>query len=161
MSIVHARIDYRLIHGQVITKWLKRSDANKIIVIDDPLSHDPFLAEVYKMAAPSGVEVIMTSIEDVLQRWNSNNFYEGKLLILFKSIDSALQTIQGGLMLEELQVGGVENTPGRKIVFNQISLNHEDADKLQIIEDKNIKVYFQTIPEEDPASLQKIKNKLP
>ncbi len=23
MSIVHARIDYRLIHGQVITKWLK------------------------------------------------------------------------------------------------------------------------------------------
>lgn len=36
MSIVHARIDYRLIHGQVITKWLKRSDANKIIVIDDP-----------------------------------------------------------------------------------------------------------------------------
>ncbi|WP_249535726.1 hypothetical protein [Escherichia coli] len=42
-----------------------------------------------------------------------------------------------------------------------MSLNHEDADKLQIIEDKNIKVYFQTIPEEDPASLQKIKNKLP
>lgn len=123
--------------------------------------HDPFLAEVYKMAAPSGVEVIMTSIEDTLQRWNSNSFYEGKLLILFKSIDSALKTIQGGLMLEELQVGGVENTPGRKIVFNQISLNHEDADKLQIIEDKNIKVYFQTIPEEDPASLQKIKNKLP
>ena len=161
MSIVHARIDYRLIHGQVITKWLKRSDANKIIVIYDPLSSDPFLAEVYKMAAPSGVEVIITSIEDTLQRWNSNSFYEGKLLILFKSIDSALKTIQGGLMLEELQVGGVENTPGRKIVFNQISLNHEDADKLQIIEDKNIKVYFQTIPEEDPASLQKIKNKLP
>ena len=65
------------------------------------------------MAAPSGVEVIMTSIEDTLQRWNSNSFYEGKLLILFKSIDSALKTIQGGLMLEELQVGGVENTPGR------------------------------------------------
>lgn len=126
-----------------------------------PCHADPFLAEVYKMAAPSGVEVIMTSIEDTLQRWNSNSFYEGKLLILFKSIDSALKTIQGGLMLEELQVGGVENTPGRKIVFNQISLNHEDADKLQIIEDKNIKVYFQTIPEEDPASLQKIKNKLP
>ncbi|EFA6625470.1 PTS sugar transporter subunit IIB [Escherichia albertii] len=160
MSIVHARIDYRLIHGQVITKWLKRSDANKIIVIDDPLSRDSFLAEVYKMAAPSDVEVIMTSIEDTLQRWNNNNFYEGKLLILFKSIDSALKTIQGALMLDELQVGGVENTPGRKIVFNQISLNHEDADKLQIIEDKNIKVYFQTIPEEDPASLQKIKSKL-
>lgn len=115
MSIVHARIDYRLIHGQVITKWLKRSDANKIIVIDDPLSRDPFLAEVYKMAAPSGVEVIMTSIEDTLQRWNSNSFYEGKLLILFKSIDSALKTIQGGLMLEELQVGGVENTPEEKL----------------------------------------------
>lgn len=42
MSIVHARIDYRLIHGQVITKWLKRSNADKIIVIDDELYNDPF-----------------------------------------------------------------------------------------------------------------------
>ena len=161
MIIVHARIDYRLIHGQVITKWLKRSNADKIIVIDDELYNDPFLAEVYKMAAPSGIEVIMTSIEETTTRWNEKNFYTGKLLILFKSIDSALKTIQGGLELEELQVGGIENIPGRKIVFNQISINKEDAEKLQVIEDRNIKVYFQTIPEEEPASLQKIKNKLP
>lgn len=161
MSIVHARIDYRLIHGQVITKWLKRSNADKIIVIDDELYNDPFLAEVYKMAAPSGIEVIMTSIEETTTRWNEKIFYTGKLLILFKSIDSALKTIQGGLELEELQVGGIENIPGRKIVFNQISINKEDAEKLQVIEDRNIKVYFQTIPEEEPASLQKIKNKLP
>lgn len=113
------------------------------------------------MAAPSGIEVIMTSIEETTTRWNEKNFYTGKLLILFKSIDSALKTIQGGLELEELQVGGIENIPGRKIVFNQISINKEDAEKLQVIEDRNIKVYFQTIPEEEPASLQKIKNKLP
>ena len=74
MSIVHARIDYRLIHGQVITKWLKRSNADKIIVIDDELYNDPFLAEVYKMAAPSGIEVIMTSIEETTTRWNEKNF---------------------------------------------------------------------------------------
>lgn len=113
MSIVHARIDYRLIHGQVITKWLKRSNADKIIVIDDEYIMI-LLAEVYKMAAPSGIEVIMTSIEETTTRWNEKNFYTGKLLILFKSIDSALKTIQGGLELEELQVGGIENIHWQK-----------------------------------------------
>ena len=32
------RADFRLIHGQVITKWLKQSNANRIIIIDDALS---------------------------------------------------------------------------------------------------------------------------
>lgn len=54
-EIVHARIDYRLIHGQVITKWLKQCGANRIIIIDDGLSKDTFLGQVYKMAAPTEI----------------------------------------------------------------------------------------------------------
>ena len=51
------RIDFRLIHGQVVTKWVKQANANRIIIVNDMLAKDEFLASVYKMAAPSNVKV--------------------------------------------------------------------------------------------------------
>ena len=51
------RVDFRMIHGQVIVKWLKKTGANKIIAINDAIAFDPFLADIYRMAAPSGVAV--------------------------------------------------------------------------------------------------------
>ena len=41
------RIDYRLIHGQVITKWTNKAAANRIIVVNDELAKDKFMASVY------------------------------------------------------------------------------------------------------------------
>lgn len=42
MSIVLARIDDRLIHGQVMTSWLNYTGANRIIIIDDETANDTF-----------------------------------------------------------------------------------------------------------------------
>lgn len=36
-DIVLCRIDSRLIHGQVMTKWVNQSSANKIVVVSDEL----------------------------------------------------------------------------------------------------------------------------
>ena len=52
------RIDFRLIHGQVVTKWVKQANANRIIIVNDMLAKDEFLASVYKMAAPSNVKMM-------------------------------------------------------------------------------------------------------
>ena len=60
-EIVLCRIDSRLIHGQVMTKWVNQVQANKIVVISDELAADDFLRSIYLMAAPSGVEVICLS----------------------------------------------------------------------------------------------------
>ena len=41
-EIVLCRIDSRLIHGQVMTKWVNQSQANKIVVVSDELANDKF-----------------------------------------------------------------------------------------------------------------------
>lgn len=48
MEIGLIRVDSRLIHGQLITKWLNYSKANVIVVVDDELSKDSFMSEIYK-----------------------------------------------------------------------------------------------------------------
>ena len=66
-EITLARVDHRLIHGQVVTKWLKIAMAKKIIIIDDYLAKETFMVDVYKMAAPSGVDVEIYSVEKALE----------------------------------------------------------------------------------------------
>ena len=36
------RIDFRLIHGQVVTKWVKQANANRIIIVNDMLARMNF-----------------------------------------------------------------------------------------------------------------------
>ena len=48
MSIALTRVDFRLIHGQVITRWLKQCDINEIVTVDTALSKDEFMQDVLK-----------------------------------------------------------------------------------------------------------------
>ncbi|EFQ69431.1 PTS system, IIB component [Enterococcus faecalis TX0470] len=58
-KIVLTRVDSRLIHGQVVTKWLQQSGANEILVVSDELEQDEFLQSIYLMAAPPGGSVVI------------------------------------------------------------------------------------------------------
>lgn len=52
-DIVLCRIDSRLIHGQVMTKWVNQSSANKIVVVSDELAADEFMLQIYLLSAPA------------------------------------------------------------------------------------------------------------
>lgn len=159
-EIVHARIDYRLIHGQVITKWLKQCGANRIIIIDDGLSKDTFLGQVYKMAAPTGIQVDIVSVKQAANLWAPNKIVKGQIFILFKSVEMAKEAIDAGLNLSELQIGGLENTASRKVVHVGISMDKDDGEKLKSIQNKGTRVYFQTIPGEEIEELDEILRKV-
>lgn len=153
------RIDSRLIHGQVITKWLKKTNADKILIIDDALSKDPFMRKIYEVAAPPGVQVIIMDIDTAVNAWNNNEFNNASLLVLFKDVPTVVTTCRKGFPVKELQVGGLGAAPGRKVVYNQITLDQEDANRLKELEEGGVEVYFQTVPEDRPANLDRILKK--
>ena len=45
-KVVLARVDARLIHGQVMTSLSKSAGATAIFVADDPAAHDPFTKNI-------------------------------------------------------------------------------------------------------------------
>lgn len=60
-NIVLIRIDDRLIHGQVVTQWIKDTNGNRILIVDDKLVNDRMMMRILKAAAPPGVKVeVMT-----------------------------------------------------------------------------------------------------
>lgn len=147
MSIELTRIDYRMIHGQVITRWIKQLDINEIDAIDDPLSQDEFMQDVFKMAAPAGVQINIYSVKDAVAAQKKQAFDKRRCLLLFKNVSSVYDAVNQGLEIKEIQVGGLGGGPGRKAVNNAITLDKADADKLQELEKKDIHIYLQTTPD--------------
>ena len=87
MSIELTRVDFRLIHGQVITRWLTQCQINEIVTIDTALSKDAFMQEVFKMAAPKGVKITIVNVEDAVKRQQEGAFDKNRVMVLFKGVD--------------------------------------------------------------------------
>lgn len=54
MSIEFVRIDDRLVHGQVVTTWLKKYDIEQVIIVNDRISEDKTRQSILKISAPVG-----------------------------------------------------------------------------------------------------------
>jgi D-glucosaminate-specific PTS system IIB component len=154
-EIEMVRIDFRLIHGQVITKWIRQTFANRIVIIDDNLAKDEFMKSIYVMAAPSNVEVSVHSVESAIDSWSEDKMGKGKLFILFKDVETAFKAIKGGIPINDLQVGGLGAGPGRKAVFGPITLNEEDSEMLNELDQDNCHVYLHQVPDEPKMELKK------
>lgn len=160
MSIELTRVDFRLIHGQVITRWLTQCQINEIVTIDTALSKDAFMQEVFKMAAPKGVKITIVNVEDAVKRQQEGAFDKNRVMVLFKGVAELNAAVQAGLKLEKVQIGGLGGGPGRKAVNNAITLDRADTDTLLELEKMGIEIYFQTTPDYPSETLQKAVAKL-
>ena len=160
MSIALTRVDFRLIHGQVITRWLTQCQINEIVTIDTTLSKDAFMQDVFKMAAPKGVKIKILDIPTAVQQQQEGAFDKNRVMVLFKNVQEFHAACKAGLKLEEVQIGGLGGGPGRKPVNNAITLDRTDADLLLDLQKDGINIYFQTTPDYPSETLDKAVAKL-
>ena len=75
MPIALARIDDRLIHGQVVIGWGVPLGVRLIALVDDDVAANAWEQEIYRMAVPPGVEVEFVTRDAAissLRRWEGD-----------------------------------------------------------------------------------------
>lgn len=124
------RVDSRLLHGQVVTRWIKQVEAQQVIILDDNLAQDDFMIEVFKMAAPEGVELIVKPIDaESIQFLGTSSLKNS--IILFNSIPSLIKAFQLGLPFTNVQIGGIGGGNNRTVVYKNITLTAEEYEELK------------------------------
>jgi D-glucosaminate-specific PTS system IIB component len=158
-EIKFARVDHRLIHGQVITKWMKLVQANKIVILDDNLGKDAFMVDIYKMAAPAGVDVEILDTQTGAERFNTGAYQKDKVFVLFKNIASVEKAVNHGLKLTSLQLGGIPYEQGRTKIISAVSLLPKEIEFLETMTQNGTEIIAQIVPEESSMSFAEIKSK--
>ena len=84
-NVVLARVDDRLIHGEVVSVWTPSLNANCILVVDDGVAADQFNCRVLKSLAPTGVKVFVTTVEKAKASLMKEGRPGEKIIVLAKT----------------------------------------------------------------------------
>ncbi len=154
MSIVLARIDDRLIHGQVMTSWLNYTGAGKIVVIDDATAKDSFLSMIIKTLVPANIETVVTTFENSCQVIRDLKDSE-KVILLSKTPEAYVHLLRNKILLEKVNIGGMGSRPGRSTLYRNISASQEELDQLKELMSNGIPVEIQMVAEDTAINVKK------
>lgn len=138
MQIQLARVDDRLIHGQITTVWSKITNVSRIIVVDEKVANDNLRKTLLEQAAPPGITVHVLPVDRFLKIYANPKYANDRVLVLFENIATAEQTIKEGVKIEELNIGGVSYNGDRTKINNAVSLTETEATILKNLKDMGV-----------------------
>ncbi|MFK4880502.1 mannose/fructose/sorbose PTS transporter subunit IIB [Lactococcus petauri] len=154
-----ARIDSRLLHGQVATAWTPDSKANRIIVVSDAVAKDEMRKTLITQAAPPGVRANVVPIKKMIEVAKDPRFGETKALLLFETPQDALAAIEGGVPVETLNVGSMAHSTGKTMLNSVLSVNKDDVAAFEKLRDLGVKFDVRKVPNDSKSDLFALINK--
>jgi PTS system mannose-specific IIB component len=151
MALKLVRVDDRLIHGQVVTIWLKALHATRIVIVDDRTARDEFLREILELAAPRGVPTEILEVEPGIVRVRELAAAPEPIFVLMRSPVTAVKLREAGIEFPILNVGGIGAGPGRKPLYRNISASPEEFEAMRRLEALGTKVELRIVEQDRPV----------
>lgn len=153
LKINLARVDTRLLHGQVATNWTPASKADRIIVASDKVAADDLRKGLIKQAAPGNVKANVVPIKKLIEAAKDPRFGNTHALILFETPQEALEAIEGGVPITELNIGSMAHSTGKTMVNNVLSMDKDDVATFEKLRDLGVKFDVRKVPNDSQKDL--------
>ena len=139
-NILLARIDNRLVHGQIVCLWAGAVGANLIVVADDETAENEIETSVMKMAASSlGYDTRFFTIQKTIDIIDKASDDQHILLICQTPKD-------GGVKIKEVDIGNLYYDEGEEKLTDKVSVSKEDMKDLNYIKKHVDEIYIQDTP---------------
>ena len=156
IKIVFARVDTRLLHGQVATTWTKAANPDRIIVCSDGVASDQLRKTMIIQAAPPGVHVHVVPIKKICEIAKDPRFGNTHAMLLFETPQDALRAIEGGVPVKKLNLGSMAHSVGKVVVTNALAMDQNDVDTLEKIKAKGVDFDIRKVPADKAESYDAI-----
>ncbi|MCT3063666.1 PTS system mannose/fructose/N-acetylgalactosamine-transporter subunit IIB [Lactiplantibacillus pentosus] len=155
MDIRLARIDSRLLHGQVATVWTKSVSPNRILVVSDEVARDALRKILIVQAAPPGVKANVITVDKMIEIYHDSLFDNVKPLILTDTPQNMARLVAGGLDFSQtgVDIGSLAFSTGMVMVTNAVAVGQAEADALYALAVAGLKVYAQKVPTDKQVDL--------
>ncbi|GEL67037.1 mannose/fructose/sorbose PTS transporter subunit IIA [Marinilactibacillus psychrotolerans] len=159
IKIVLTRVDSRLLHGQVATAWTKTTQPNRIIVVSDAVSKDDLRKRLIEQATPPGVKANVIPIDKMIEISKDPRFGNTKALLLFENPEDVLRVVEGGVEIEEVNVGSLAHSVGKVVVNNVLSMGQNDVEAFEKLKEKGVKFDVRKVPNDNRGNMNEIMKK--
>jgi len=156
IKIVHARLDSRLLHGQVATAWTKEVAPDRIIVVSDAVAKDTLRKSLIEQAAPPGVKANVVPIDKMAEVVKDPRFGDTKAFLLFEKPDDVVEAMEKGVEIKSLNVGSMAHSTGKTMVNNVLSMDQHDVDDFKWMQQHGVTFDVRKVPADSKADLFKL-----
>lgn len=156
IKYVLARVDTRLLHGQVASNWCKQLKPDRIIVVSDSVSKDALRKKMIEQVAPPGIKAHVVPIDKMAQVAKDTRFGNTKALLLFETPEDALKAYEKGVKFETLNLGSIAHSTGKVVVTRVMSMDKKDLDSIKKLISLGVKMDVRKVPADSPENINTI-----
>ena len=139
------RVDFRLLHGQVGMTWIPYLGADCLLIANDHIMDNTLLLTSIRMAKPSGVKLVIKTIEDRIAALNSGVTDKYHLMIVVDSIEDAYRLLKK-TGFKQLNIGATRFAVGKKQVLDGVYLDEQDMSRVRELAQDGVHMEVQMIP---------------
>lgn len=149
------RIDDRLLHGQVAVTWVGAVSPEAILIANDEAATNEMSKLALKMAKPAGIKLAIKTIDDAAALLNNPNAKKIKIFLITRTIQDTLKLVKMTDCIHRVNIGGVKNKEGGKMIAATVCLDNEDIQALKELKSLVDDLELRMVPSESKTNIDK------
>ncbi|MBS0910027.1 PTS mannose transporter subunit IIAB [Tatumella sp. JGM118] len=160
MKIGLARIDDRLIHGQVATRWTKETNVSRIIVVSDEVAADEVRKTLLTQVAPPGVTAHVVDVAKMIRVYNNPKYAGQRVMLLFTNPADVERLAEAGVKITSVNIGGMAFRQGKTQVTNAVSVDQQDIDAFNKLNARGIELEVRKVSSDQKLKMMDLIGKI-
>lgn len=150
------RVDDRLIHGQVVSGWIRSNSIEVIVIVDNKIANDKIQQSILKLATPPGIKLYSLTEEKFLSVYNKGILENYRTMLIFADILAVKRLVENNFKIKNLNIGGIRMKPGRTNYTKAVSLNEEEKSAVIEFNEKGINLDLRLVPSDSNIDIIKL-----
>ncbi len=156
MPVKLARIDDRLIHGQVVLGWVPVVKPDRIVVACDRVAANDWERRFYASCVPAEARTSFFSVEEAARNVATDPYRNEQLLVLLESAEDAYKFVAAGVALQEINIGGLHYREGAIELLPFVFVTPDDRAFLRELVKRGVSLSAQDVPSNAPRIINSL-----
>lgn len=153
MPIIFARIDDRLIHGQIVQAWLPTLNVDEVIIPVCKEHEERINPRLLRLSLP--YEYKLTVLDShACMRYALDN--KARLFLLMSTLKELTDLIEDGFQIKSVNIGGMHFKENAQKLADHVFLDEEDKKCLRLLRNLGISIDTRAVPNSQSISLDEV-----
>lgn len=158
------RLDDRMIHGQIVTKWSRVVKVDRIIVANDKAGTNPIIAKSLMMAAPADKKTAVKTMDDAIKLLKNPLAANHNILLIVANPTDLLRVVNEVEGINRINIGNwglqvATDGKNREIITQFVALSEDEKQILKQVAEKVDDFVIQVTPDVSAIKVVDVLNK--
>ncbi len=150
MPIIFARVDDRLIHGQIVQAWLPELNVDEILIPSSKERESCLNRGLLRLSLPYEYTLTILDPHECV-RYAAQS--KRRIFLLMGGLKDFTDLIKDGLQIKSINIGGMHFKEGAQKLDENVFLDADDKRFLKLIRDLGITIETRAVPNSQSISV--------